>query len=229
MAKKNKRRLHKRILLVAFVLASISALEPTGLAQIEGAAAIVAPRRTSVETIILLSDVDRRARLHLAGRREGPVHGGLLPNALLQATLDELLAETLLSIEAERRNLVATDADLRRALSTLKSGAGGDERFAEVLVSIGASESEMADVIRRRALADVLLRERLRRGAGVSQSQLESIYEAGEHPFIGLPFEEVREPLRVWAEQQAVASIVAGWIESLSRRVEIRVYANYVE
>lgn len=206
-------------------------LLPTPLthAQVEGAAAIVAPRRTSVEIVILLSDVDRRARLHLAGRREGSVHGGLLPDALLQATLDELLAETLLSIEAERRNLVATEADLRRALSTLKSEAGGEARFAEVLTAMGATEAEMSEILRRRALADMLLRERLRRGAGVSQAQLERIYEAGEHPFIGLPFEEVREPLRVWTEQRAVQSIVAGWIESLSRRVEIRVYASYAQ
>jgi hypothetical protein len=199
-------------------------------ARVEGLAALVgglAPGRGV--TVILRSDVSLRARLHLAGRApEGPLPIGPLPPALLRATLDELIGETLVAREAERVRIRApSDADVARERDRLVEEAGGEARVASLLAALGAEHAELDELARRRGLVDAFLRANLEGGSEVSDADVERAYEAGGHPFADLDLDDARDALRVWLGRRQLERAVSRWVTTLRARTPVRVLARY--
>ncbi|MEM6960034.1 MAG: hypothetical protein AAF645_30425, partial [Myxococcota bacterium] len=198
-----------------FLLAilAISLWSGAGSAQyrVDGVAALVE------DEVILRSDVDLRARLHLAG--EGAVVRSTLPSDLLAASLEELVGEVLLAREARQRDLPApTPQVIRRELQRLEAMAGGRERAAEVLASVGAGPDELEEAAVRRARAGIFLEAQLRDDSRVTDAQVTQVYESGEHPFVGQDLESAREGLRVWIVRRRVASALEQWVRTLKSR-----------
>ena len=213
------------IVLVAIGAAPLAAQRT----RAEGIAAIVgAPTPRAGAQVLLLSDVDLRARMRLAGQRAGDIHLGPLPPGLLVATLDELLGEALIAREAERVQLATpTDADLRDERRRLEALAGGAERLRALRAALGVSDEEIDAIVRRRATVKVFLEANLQGAATIDDAQIDRVYESGEHPFQGQELEEIREPMRVWLARRALDASVRRWIEVLRARTAIRVLAPY--
>jgi hypothetical protein len=210
------------------------ALSAPALAQTiraEGIAAIVgAPTPRSGAQVLLLSDVELRARMRLAGQMQGPIVLSPLPTSLLAATLDELLGEALIAREAERVQLASpTERDLREERRRLEALAGGAARLRELRNALSVSDEEIAAIVRRRATVKVFLEANLQGAATIDDAEIERVYESGDHPFQGQSLEDVREPMRVWLARRALDRSVRRWVEVLRARTVVRVLAPYAE
>lgn len=197
----------------------------------EGIAAIVgAPTPRAGALVLLLSDVELRARMRLAGQTEGPIATAPLPPSLLAATLNELLGEALIAREADRVQLASpTERDLREERRRLDALAGGEARMGELLASLRVSDEEIATIVRRRATVKVFLEANLQGAATVDDATIDRVFESGEHPFQGQELDQVREPMRVWLARRALDRSVRRWVEVLRSRTVVRVLASYAE
>lgn len=221
---------------VALMGALALSLPATGHAQrsegggtrVEGIAALVGGTAPGPGTeAILRSDVVLRARMRLAGRTARlPV--GPVPQALLAATLDELVGEVLIAREADRlRAERPSDERIAEARGRLERSAGGAPRLAALLRAVGAEPEEVDAMARRRAYVDAFLRANLEGSTVVSDAQVERVHALGEHPFAGRPLPAVREALRAWITQQVLQRDVRRWIEVLRSRTPVRVLAEW--
>ncbi|MCA9532402.1 MAG: hypothetical protein KC593_01940 [Myxococcales bacterium] len=195
--------------------------------RVEGIAAVVGEIGAD-QTIILLSDVDLRARMHLAGRSEGDALPlGPLPRDLMIATLDELVGETLIAMEAARVQIGdPSERDIARERARLATLAGGPARLSELLAALGVDPSEVELAALRRASVAVFLVANL--DASVpSDPEVERVYDTGRHPFADLPLEDARELLRAYLMQSRLETAVARWVTTLRQRVSVRVHPDF--
>ncbi len=195
--------------------------------RVDGIAAVVG-EIGATQTIILRSDVDLRARMRLAGREEeGALPLGPLPLDLQIATLDELIGETLIAMEAARVQIGApTERDVARERARLTTLAGGPMRLGELLAALGADAAEVDAAAQRRASVAVFLVANLDASLP-SDAEVERVYEGGRHPFVDRPLEDVREPLRAFLMQAKLEIAVARWVGTLRDRVTVRVHADF--
>jgi len=195
----------------------------------EGVAALVGGTAPGPNVLIVLeSDVALEARLRLTGRSSGPLPLDALPNALMRAQLDEIVGQMLIVREAERvRVSPPTNRDIARQRQQLADLAGGEARLMELARALGVRSEEFATIARRRATVQRFLRANLEGAAVVTDEEVERAYEAGDHPFIGQPFEEVREAMRVLLTRRAIDAAVQRWVTILRQRTPVRLLAPY--
>ncbi len=201
-------------------------LQAQGRVHADGLAALVGGLAPGPGVDVLLrSDVELRARLHLAGQApDSPLPLAPLPTALVRATLDELVGELLIAREAARvRIRPPSTADVLHERERLEAEAGGAERLAGLLRAVGASPSEVDELARRRAVVGAFLTANLEGTTEISDAEVERLYLTGEHPFADLELEEAREPLRIWAAQAALERAVARWVGVLRARTPLRI------
>ena len=170
--------------------------------------------------LVLLSDLDLRARLDL-----GPSGATTTPTrALYAATLDEILGEILIAREAHRLNAAApSDAEVRTQRDRLIATVGGESMLERILEHADADRAEIDAIARRRAVVDAFLRANLEGTTSVSDARVEEVFATGEHPFRDMTLDQAREPLRAWLAVQALSADVARWVEVLCDRTVVRV------
>ncbi|MFO0685477.1 MAG: hypothetical protein U0234_25685 [Sandaracinus sp.] len=219
----------RRIIGTALVLLGWAWLPASGGAQdaasptlpAEALVAIVGAETPDASAdLVLLSDVDLRARLDLgpAGARVVP------PPSLYAATLDEILGEILIAREASRLHAAEpTDEDVRVQRARLAATLGGEGALEALLARIGADGAEIDAIARRRAVVEAFLRANLEGTTQVTDAQVEEAFAEGEHPFAGMMLEQAREPLRAWLAMRALSADVARWVEVLRQRTPVSV------
>lgn len=172
--------------------------------------------------VVLLSDVVLRARIELvlAGDRDDAAPS----EALLAATLEQIVGELLVAREAARLGTAEpTEADFARERDRLAATLGGPEGLAAFLVREDASAGELEAIAARRARVSAFFRANLEGTGEISDAQVEARYALGDHPFADRLLEEVREPLRAWMASEAIRADVARWLEVLRGRTVVRV------
>lgn len=223
----------------ATVLAALLASVPcAGRAQVavvpegvraDGVAAVVGGDEPVPGTdVILQSDVELRARIHLAGKMPGPLPTGPLPTGLLRATLNELIGEVLIAREAERVQIAQpTKQDIEQQEARLENEAGGADRLQRLLERVGASFEEVRVMARRQAVVQAFLAANLEGATVVTDAELERVYETGSHPFVGQPFAAVKDELRAWIAKQMLERAVKRWVSVLHARTTVRILASW--
>ncbi|MFW6049953.1 MAG: hypothetical protein ACODAU_02195 [Myxococcota bacterium] len=217
-------------LLPFFVAPASAQIRPVkGGVRADGIAAVVgAHAPVAGADVILQSDVELRARMHLAGRVSEGTTTARPSRGLLRASLDELVGEVLIAREASRvRVSVPSDEAIERERRRLQRLAGGPERLSEVLHAMGASPAEVEAMARRRATVQAFLNANLEGSTVVTDGELQRVHEAGEHPFVGKPLDDVRDALRAWISRQALERAVRRWVAVLRERTTVRVLAPY--
>jgi hypothetical protein len=212
---------------LAFALPGARALAQASAHRVDGVAAVVG-EIGAAQTLILRSDVDLRARMHLAGSvDDDALPLGPLPRDLLRATLDELVGETLIAMEAARVQIgAATERDIARERARLATLAGGPTRLRALLAALGADMAEVDQAAARRASVAVFLVANL--DASVpSDAEVERVYASGNHPFADLALDDVREPLRAYVMQSKLETAVARWVSTLRGRVSVHVHPDF--
>lgn len=173
------RRWRRRCLRLTAAVICMAGATPALFAEparipIDGIAAVVGGKAPAPGVdVILRSDVELRARLELLGQGDGSA-SGLLPNALLAATLNAMVGEHVIAREARRLQVVrASAADVARERERLIRSAGGLARLQQALDAWGVPTAEVDAIARRRALVGAFLSANLAGGAAIANGELE--------------------------------------------------------
>lgn len=196
-----------------------------GLAAVLGGAdALDTPRA------ILQSDVELRARLALLGR---DAQRGLympLPHSLLRATLDELIGEQLIAVEAERVQIPAPRAtDIGHELAVIERDAGGAGALAELLSRMDASRADLEAMALRRAMVSAFLRANLEGVTVVTEAEIDDRLRAEPDRFASERPEGMRAAVRAALAREALTRNIEHWVRVLRARTRVRVFAVYGE
>lgn len=196
--------------------------------RVEGVAAAIGGTATERAEVILLSDVELRARMWLLGRDPEQALHRELPRGLLSAALRELIGEHLIAREAERvqvsRPTAAGVAEER--LRTLIS-AGGVERVSALLARLGASSSELDASAERRALVGAFLRANLEGTTVITDREIDQGLASGGVRYAGVPSHVARAEVRAALSRAALGRNIERWVRVLRSRVSVRVYAAF--
>lgn len=173
--------------------------------------------------LVLLSDVDLRARLDL-----GPSALAVEPTrGLYVATLDEIVGELLIAREATRlRASEPRETEVAVQRARLVAAVGGEAVLASLLTRVGADRSEIDRIARRRAVVEAFLRANLEGTTDVSDARVEEVFATSDHPFVGMTLDQAREPLRAWLAVRALSGDVARWVAVLRERTTVRVLVS---
>jgi len=195
----------------------------------DGIAAIVGSTVPSKESeVILRSDVDLRARLLLLGRGGAETLERELTGALLAEVLRSLIDEALIIFEARRIDLPApSQADIARERARLISAAGGEARIKQLMRRLSLRESDLTRIAQRRARVVGFLTAHLGDEGVVTEQALRERFEGGDHPFVGLSFEDAAAGLRLMIRDERITQAVADWVRVLRERVRVVVRARY--
>jgi hypothetical protein len=221
--------LERAALFAAFAPAVVRA-EAVALGQpvrIDGVAALVGGQAPGDGVLVILrSDVELRARLALLAGGVASALSAPLTAELLQATLSELLGESLIAIEATRLGLSAPSAgEVREQRARL--ALTGEASLNDVLDGLGVSPEEIDVIAERRARVGAFLAVNLEGTLEVSESELVRAFETEEHPFQGLAYAEERSRFSAWLAQKRLNEAVGRWVVSLKERIPHRVVARF--
>lgn len=178
--------------------------------------------------VLLRSDVELRARLSLLAAGDPEAATALLPAELLRATLNELLGESLISIEAIRLGLSDPSArEVQEQRRRLLGMGRSEAEFEQLLEALEVSNEEVEQIARQRAVVGAFLAVNLEGTIDVSESELVRAYETEDHPFQGLPYAEEKPRFVAWLNQKRLQEAVGRWILSLKERIPHRVIAKF--
>ena len=204
-----------------------SAAGPGETALIDGLAAVLGgtdpldPPRP-----ILQSDVELRARLALLPRDSERALFSELPGSLLKATLDELIGEQLIAIEAERVQIaLPRAADIARELANIEQEAGGRRALVRLLARLDASQLELEAMALRRVLISAFLRANLEGVTVVTDAEVDARMRATASRSPGESPEGTRAGVRASLENEALARNIEHWVRVLRARTRVRVFA----
>jgi hypothetical protein len=202
--------------------------ESEGAQRLDGLAALVGGLTPGPQVIaILRSDVALRARLWLA--REGSLERALgqLPAALLHASLQELIGEALIAVEAGRLSLTGPSGQALAIERLRLLGPDVDGAPTRTLRVLAVDERELSGWVERRAIVSGFLQANLEGTLDIAPAELERLFGTESHPFQGLSFADARERFAVWLTQQRTQQAVARWVQSLMQRTPHRILAEY--
>jgi len=143
-----------------------------------------------------------------------------LPEALREASLQEIIGELLIAREAKRVQIsLPTTADAQREKDRLVRVTGGAVRTATLLSDLGAREEELDVIARRRVLVAAFLRVNLEGVTTVTQAELEQALSSRRE---GTSLEQLRADLAKAALERAVKR----WVVMLRARIAVRIYGE---
>jgi hypothetical protein len=201
--------------------------EPRAL-PLDGIAAVIgasAPEPSA--DIVLRSDAELRARMLLAGERPNDALPlGPLPDALVNASLQEIIGEVLIAREAKRVQVTSPSAaETQRERDRIVRAAGGEARVEALLSALGASDDELDVVARRRAVVASFLNANLEGVTTVTQAELEQALAARASAEGELQPGSL-EQLRADLTRAALTRAVQRWVVMLRARTPLRIYAS---
>jgi hypothetical protein len=196
--------------------------------RVDGVAAAIGGTATERADVILLSDVELRARMALLGRDPEQALRRELPTGLLSAALRELIGEHLIAREAERVQVAQPTAAgvAEERLRTLIS-AGGIERVTELLQQMGANASELDASAQRRALVGAFLRANLEGTTVITDREIDEGLASGGVRYAGVPTQAARAEVRAQLSRAALGRNIERWVRVLRARVPVRIYAAF--
>jgi hypothetical protein len=197
--------------------------------RLDGVAAVVGAAAPGPATdVVLLSDVDLRARLSLLGKVEDPSELSPLPRSLLRATLTEIVGELLIAREARRLQAVTpTAAEIERERLRLLQTAGGQGRLDALMVALSASVDELAVIARRRALVASFLSANLEGVTDITEAALDQALADDPGLVEDRTRADARLEVRTRMSRQALDRTIARWVAVLRARTEVHLYAEY--
>lgn len=96
-----------------------------------------------------------------------------------EAALDTLIADKIVELESDKKDLKVKDSEIEAELETLKSSYENDEAFNQALTSSGASMESVKENIRSYLLTEKLLNDRVT----ITDDQIKEYFEANKETF----------------------------------------------
>jgi foldase protein PrsA len=95
------------------------------------------------------------------------------------AALDTLIAEKIVELESDKKDLTVKDSEIEEELESIKESYGGEEAFNEALASSGASLDSVKKNVESFLLTEKLLKDRV----SISDDQITEYFEANKDSF----------------------------------------------
>ena len=95
------------------------------------------------------------------------------------AALDTLIAEKIVELESDKKDLTVKDSEIEEELESIKESYGGEEAFNEALTSSGASLDSVKKNVESFLLTEKLLKDRV----SISDDQITEYFEANKDSF----------------------------------------------
>jgi hypothetical protein len=206
-----------------------SAAGAASLVLIDGLAAVLGdPSALEEPRAVLRSDVELRARLSLLAHDSNRALFGELPGSLLRATLDQLLGEQLIALEAERVQIAKPrPAEVAAELAAIERESGGRRAIMQLLARLDASHLELESMAERRALIGSFLRANLEGVTVVSEREIDERMRADGARLEGQTPRAARELIRAVLAREALARNIEHWVRVLRARTRVRVFAVF--
>jgi hypothetical protein len=196
--------------------------------RVDGVAAAIGGTGGETADVILQSDVELRARLLLLGHSENSALHLELPTGLLSAALRELIGEKLIAREAERVQITRPSLALvAQEKQRLIASAGGTERVRALLMTVGASPSELDVMAERRALVGAFLRANLEGTTLITDREIDAQIARDRARYADLNPATVRAEVRASLARATLARNIERWVRVLRARVPVRIYASF--
>lgn len=96
-----------------------------------------------------------------------------------EAALDTLIADKIVELESDKKDIKVKDSEIEAELETLKSSYENDEAFNQALTSSGASMESVKENIRSYLLTEKLLNDRVT----ITDDQIKEYFEANKETF----------------------------------------------
>jgi hypothetical protein len=196
----------------------------------DGIAAIVGSTvpQPGTSIVILRSDVTLRARMLLLGRGGDRTLDDPVPDSLLGVVLRTLIDEALIALEARRIDLPPPSAAaLQVERARLHASVGGENRLKLLLSRVGVTPVELAAIVERRARVAAFLELHLGGENLVAEHEVKKRFAEGNHPFVGMSYEDAAAPLRVMMVDERIVQAVAEWVAILRERTPVLIRADY--
>lgn len=213
-----------RVATLALVLA-VTFGATTAFAQrtrLDGIAAIVGGSSPGGDALLILhSDVDLDVLLERARAGQPSIEP---PSAdEREAARERLIGRALLVHEARRLRLDVVDGE-RRGVEARRFFArhGGSSVISSIESRVGLGPSEIEDYIEADAIARQFALASAEQGGVVTEAEIEATWESGDHPFVGMDLDSVRDPLRAFLIERRIEIESARFIERLAARVVVR-------
>jgi hypothetical protein len=221
------------VLVVAFCSMSLfgsksTAKADSGTSRAEGLAALVGGSATGPNVdIILRSDVELRARIRVSGANIETSPSGPIPNALLDASLNEIIGEYLIAREAVRLKIKRpSPAKVTDELHRIEQTAGGPARLRSLLNAFSVSQAEIEEVAQRRALVAAFLSLNVSDATIITDAQIEGAYKQADEKIKQQDATLAADLLRARLTRNAIDQTVASWIKVLRARTPVYVFRD---
>ncbi|SDH52017.1 SurA N-terminal domain-containing protein [Alteribacillus bidgolensis] len=154
--------------------------------------------------------------------------GGKMKQQIQEQTVEQLIGQELLVQEADKRELSASEDEIKEELNSLKEQFGSDEEFQKALESENLSEDELQSDIEKQVKVEKLVKDE----AGeieVSEDELRDMYEQmsqgqqGEEGEDSPSFEEMKPQLEEQMVQQKEGEEIQKLVEELRESGDVTV------
>jgi foldase protein PrsA len=123
-----------------------------------------------------------------------------------EAALDTLIAEKIVELEGDKKEITIKENEIDEELQTIKDSYGGEEAFIEALTSSGTSLESVTENIKTYLLTEKLLQDRI----SISDDQIKEYFEANKDSFAQ---EEQVEASHILVEDEETAQEVKGKLD----------------
>lgn len=192
--------------------------------RLDGIAAVVGGATPRAGTVVVYaSDVELDAWLERARRDAGgDVAEGRLSAQELSAARERLIGRSLLVLEASRLRLDDLDEpQLAAAWRRFFERHGGARAVEAVVARLGLGNDELERYVRREGVARSFVLANSELGAIVSDAELDAEWARGDHPYVGMDRDTVREAFRTYVLDRRIEDETERWIERLRLRVPV--------
>ncbi|CAN7524299.1 foldase protein PrsA [Rossellomorea sp. LjRoot5] len=93
--------------------------------------------------------------------------------------LDTLIAEKIVKLESEKKDLTVKDSEIKKELESIKGQYDSEEAFNEALASSGADLDSVKENIKTYLLTEKLLKDRIK----ITDDQIKEYFEANKDTF----------------------------------------------
>lgn len=217
----------RALVIVGLAVGLASALCPSASAErvrVDGIAAIVGGTAPRTGTVVLYaSDVELDAWLERARRHpDGLISDERLTPAELTAARERLVGAALLALEASRLRLDDLgEAQLAAAWRRFFERHGGARVIEGVVARLGLGNDELERYVRRQGVARAFILASSEQGGLVTDAELEDAFARGEHPYVGMDLDTVREAFRAFLLERRIEDETLRWTERLRLRVPV--------
>ena len=110
------------------------------------------------------------------------------------------------------------------ARDRLAERIGGHDALRAFLRERSVSMEAVDEALRRELIVERLTRDSVHPPAAADAAQLELLFAAGGHPFVGAPFADVSLEFAAWVRQQRFSEFRTRWLMDLRSRCRLQVY-----